>query len=73
MALGIVALAFRCALASGTATAGSESKEVQWIPQSLLDDLVDNRLRIRIVDALANHAEPVIRTYSPPGSRAPTA
>ena len=65
MALGIVALVFRCTPDSGSATPSLESRDVQWVPTSRLHELVEGRLRLRVVDALANRPEPAIRTYFP--------
>jgi 8-oxo-dGTP diphosphatase len=65
MALGIVALVFRCSAESGTPTPGRESEDVAWIAPSQLPELVDGRLRVRIEDALSNHPEAMVRTYSP--------
>ncbi len=49
MGFGIIALVFRCSPTSGTAARGSESKDVRWVPASQIGELVDLRLRVRIV------------------------
>jgi ADP-ribose pyrophosphatase YjhB (NUDIX family) len=69
MALGIVALVFRCTVANGTPAAGRESTEVRWVEPAQLPEVVGERLRVRVDDALADHPETVIRAYTP----APTA
>jgi 8-oxo-dGTP diphosphatase len=65
MALGIVALVFRCTPAGGTPTTGPEAAEVRWTEPAQLPQVVGERLRVRIEDALADHPEAVIRAYTP--------
>lgn len=65
MALGIVALVFRCTPAGGAASTGSESQAVRWVPTDELPQLVGDRLRVRVEDALAGRTDVVIRSYAP--------
>jgi 8-oxo-dGTP diphosphatase len=65
MALGIVALVFRCVPAAGTAHTGPESRAVRWVTPDELPRLVGERLRVRIEDALADRPDVTIRAYEP--------
>jgi 8-oxo-dGTP pyrophosphatase MutT (NUDIX family) len=65
MTLGIVALVFRCTPAAGTPTTGPEAAEVRWTEPAQLPQVVGERLRVRIEDALADHQDAVIRAYTP--------
>ena len=65
MALGIVALVFRCRPTAGAAHTSRESRAVRWVEPAELPRLVGGRLRIRIEDALADREETVVRAYEP--------
>jgi 8-oxo-dGTP diphosphatase len=71
MALGIVALVFRCVPATGAPAAGGESAEVRWVEPEQLADLMGERLRVRVLDALADRPDPFVRAYSPTPTPAP--
>ncbi len=65
MALGIVALVFRCDVLNGALATGQESAEVRWTDPAQLGQLVGDRLRVRIEDGLADRPDAVIRAYTP--------
>src|ERR1700730_8796123 len=52
MSLGIVALVFDCTPAGGRLQTSDESSEVAWVEPEQLTQLVGDRIRIRIEDAL---------------------
>src|SRR5688572_7559130 len=56
-----VSTSFECTLVGGTLACGVESLEVRWFdPERLPDDLMPMH-RIRILDALAQHVDAVVR------------
>ncbi len=65
MALGIVALVFRCTTTEGSPHTGRETTAVRWVAPDELPRLVDERLRVRIDDALADRPDVVVRAYEP--------
>ncbi len=65
MALGIVALVFRCTTTEGSPHTSRETTDVRWVAPDELRRLVDERLRVRIEDALANWPDVVVRAYEP--------
>ncbi len=65
MALGIVALVFRCTTAEGSAHTSRETTDVRWVAPDELRRLVDERLRVRIEDALADRPDVVVRAHEP--------
>jgi 8-oxo-dGTP pyrophosphatase MutT (NUDIX family) len=65
MALGIVALVFRCTTAEGSPHASSETTAVRWVEPDELPHLVGERLRVRIEDALADRPDVVVPAYEP--------
>lgn len=71
MAFGIVALVFRCTVAAGQLTPGIEAIEARWADPDQLGEMVGERLRVRIEDALADQSNVMIRAYSPSSTPAP--
>jgi 8-oxo-dGTP pyrophosphatase MutT (NUDIX family) len=65
MALGLVALVFRCDVLGGVPTIGQETSEVRWTDTAELGRLVGDRQRLRIEDALTGRPAAVIRAYAP--------
>ncbi len=65
MALGIVALVFRCTIAEGSPHTSRETTDIRWVAPDELPRLVDERLRVRIEDALADRPDVVVRAYEP--------
>jgi 8-oxo-dGTP pyrophosphatase MutT (NUDIX family) len=65
MALGIVALVFRCTPDEGNASTSGETTAVRWVAPDELPRLVGERLRVRIEDALADRPDVVVRAYEP--------
>jgi ADP-ribose pyrophosphatase YjhB (NUDIX family) len=65
MALGIVALVFRCKVGEGTPRTSPESRAVRWVAPDELPRLVGERLRVRVEDALADRPDAAIRVYDP--------
>jgi 8-oxo-dGTP pyrophosphatase MutT (NUDIX family) len=66
MSLGIVALVFECEPAGGQLQTSEESTDVRWIDPRQLPELVGDRIRVRIEDALVNDRVPTIRDHSHP-------
>jgi ADP-ribose pyrophosphatase YjhB (NUDIX family) len=64
MRRGIVALVFRCHIASGDLTLGHEAAEVRWLTPEQVTELMDEAYAARLLDALRP---------GPPAVRAPTA
>jgi 8-oxo-dGTP pyrophosphatase MutT (NUDIX family) len=64
--LGIVALVFACRPTGGHLRTSDESTEVAWVEPADLAQLVGDRIRIRIEDALADLPAPAIRNHSHP-------
>jgi 8-oxo-dGTP pyrophosphatase MutT (NUDIX family) len=63
LSLGIVALVFDCTPAGGKLQAADETTDVAWCEPQQLTQLVGDRIRIRIEDALANPSAPPVRNH----------
>lgn len=59
---GIVALVFRCRVASGHATRSDEAEEVAWLTPEQVTELMDEAYAIRMLDALTTD-RPAIRAH----------
>jgi 8-oxo-dGTP diphosphatase len=64
MHLAIVALVFECTPIGGQLQTSEESTEVGWVEAERLTDLVGDRIRVRIEDALGNNPIPAVRDHS---------
>lgn len=56
MALGVVALVFRCHPVAGSPTTSEESSEVQWVTVDEIRQRMDPAFAIRVLDALTDRA-----------------
>lgn len=63
MERSIVALVFRCSLATGNATIGSEAAEVAWLSAEEIGQRMDDAYAVRILDALRD-SSPAIRAHN---------
>lgn len=63
MALGVVALVFRCRPIAGTLVLNEGVAEFWWAADADLDDLMDPAYAVRVRDALAYDGQPAIRAH----------
>lgn len=63
MERGIVALVFRCRVATGNTTTGNEAAEVTWLTADEIGQRMDEAYAIRMLDALAN-GFPAVRAHN---------
>lgn len=71
MTVGVVALVFECGAVSGAPRASDESLQVAYVDPERLPDLVGDRIRVRIDDALSYCIHPIIRAHSHPSADEP--
>jgi hypothetical protein len=62
MRRGIVALVFRCHVASGRPRTGTEAAEIRWLDPEEVAGLMDEAYAVRLLDAL-RPGEPAIRSH----------
>jgi 8-oxo-dGTP diphosphatase len=62
MRRGIVALVFRCGIASGDLAPGPEAAEVRWLTQEQIAELMDEAYAARLLDALRT-GPPAVRAH----------
>jgi 8-oxo-dGTP diphosphatase len=62
MRRGIVALVFRCHVASGWPRTGAEATEIRWLDPEEVAGLMDEAYAVRLLDAL-RPGEPAIRSH----------
>jgi 8-oxo-dGTP diphosphatase len=62
MRRGIVALVFRCHVASGRPRTGTEATEIRWLDPEAVAGLMDEAYAVRLLDAL-RPGEPAIRSH----------
>jgi 8-oxo-dGTP diphosphatase len=63
MRRGIVALVFRCTIASGKPVAGHEASELAWLTADELHDRMTDAYRVRLLDAQKAGATPTVRAH----------
>jgi ADP-ribose pyrophosphatase YjhB (NUDIX family) len=63
MKRGIVALVFRCRVASGQLTLNDEVSGFRWATPDEVTSAVDEAFAVRIADALSNSAVPAVRQH----------
>lgn len=63
MALGVVALVFRCRLLSGGAAESDEATRVAWVPLQEVEALLPEAWSIRVTDALAPGTSVAVRAH----------
>jgi 8-oxo-dGTP diphosphatase len=71
MTVGVVALVFECGAVGGAPRPSDESLQVAYVDPERLPDLVGDRIRVRIDDALSRLLHPVIRAHSHPSTEEP--
>lgn len=59
----IVSLAFRCEVADGTPTTGSETRALRWATREEVSELADEAYAIRVLDALDAASPPAVRAH----------
>jgi ADP-ribose pyrophosphatase YjhB (NUDIX family) len=64
MERGIVALVFRCSIASGTVSPTAEVQESAWLTPDEIKGHMDEAYAIRLLDALEQSRAPAIRTHN---------
>jgi 8-oxo-dGTP diphosphatase len=62
MRRGIVALVFRCHIASGDLTPGRGAAEVRWLTREQVTELMDEAYAARLLDAL-RPGPPAVRAH----------
>ncbi len=62
MERGIVALVFRCHVAGGGVSKGSEVRECRWMTPAQVEDAMDEAYAVRLLDAL-REGVPLVRTH----------
>jgi len=63
MALGVVALVFRCRLVSGDAALSEEAARVTWVPLREAQALLPEAWSIRVTDAVVPGSEVAVRAH----------